>query len=85
MIFSLDYDGTYNKDPELWNLFIKEAIKKGHEVVCITMRCDDMPSEKIENMPCKVFYTNRMLKLLYTMKHKIHIDVWIDDMPSCIC
>ncbi len=38
MIIAIDYDGTYDRDPTLWNRFIKHCLDRGHTVYCITMR-----------------------------------------------
>lgn len=77
MIFSLDYDGTYDRAPEFWNEFVASAEKAGHKVICLTMR---YPHEPVE-MPCKVIYTSRAAKKPFADRAGIKIDVWIDDSP----
>ncbi len=72
MRIALDYDGTYTRDPELWNNFIEKAKERGHEVVCVTMR---YPTESI-TVPMEVIYTSRKAK----MEHA-KADIWIDDQP----
>ncbi len=73
MKIALDYDGTYTADPELWNAFIKNAIDRGHEMVCVTMRC---PHEAIQ-MPIPVIYTSRKAKFEFAPDA-----IWIDDKPN---
>lgn len=80
MIIALDYDKTYTVDPALWDAFMRNAIERGHSVVCITMR---HRSEAIE-MPCPVIYTGRRAKAPYAAEHVGKIDVWIDDAPHWI-
>lgn len=77
MRFCLDYDGTYNRAPDLWNLFIEQATASGHEVICITMR---HPSE-VPDIPVVVYFTGRKAKARYAAENNIHVDVWIDDAP----
>lgn len=72
MNIAIDYDGTYTEDPALWNGFISQAMERGHNVTCVTMR---YPHEPIE-MPCAVFYTSRKAKA-----RAFDADIWIDDSP----
>lgn len=80
MIFALDYDGTYNKAPELWDRFVRDAIDTGHEVLCVTMR---FPTEPIQ-MPCEVIYTSRCAKGPHMAALGRLPNVWIDDAPHWI-
>ena len=73
MKIALDHDGTYTRDPELWDEFIKLANARGHQVVCVTMRG---PHEGVA-MPCEVIYTSRKAKAGF-----YPADVWIDDQPQ---
>lgn len=77
MRISVDYDKTYSADPKLFDEFIAIAKRRGHDVVCMTMR---RPEEAIE-MPCQVIYTSRRAKVLYAAEHSIKIDIWVDDAP----
>ena len=74
MLVALDYDGTYTRDPALWDGFIVEATKRGHSVKILTMR---YPSEAIANVPCEVIYTSRKAKHGF-----VEADIYIDDMPQ---
>jgi len=86
MNISLDFDETYTKDPEFWNNFIQLCQKYGHKVYCVTLR---PPMEKIEviNSIGQYIGEDNIIFCSYRAKHnvcqskKIHIDVWIDDMP----
>jgi hypothetical protein len=75
MQIALDYDGTYTADKELWDAFIELAQKRGHDVVCVTMR---HPTEPIA-MPVPVIYTSRKAKHSFAPSA-----IWIDDKPGWI-
>lgn len=82
MIIALDYDKTYTADKELWNTFINAAIKRGHKIICITMR--RFPEEQIKDMPLDIVYTDRRAKKKYADENGIAVDIWIDDKPGWI-
>lgn len=90
MKISIDYDDTYTKDPLMWNWFAQSALDRGHEVYCVSARhlqqMDD-PKNTIGRVigADKCFGTGMLTKKEYMWEvHKIHIDVWIDDMPEMI-
>jgi uncharacterized protein YacL (UPF0231 family) len=83
---SLDYDGTYTADPELWLEFVRLAKKRGHEVIVVTMRTneeakliDSRLSEMVQVMP-----TQRQQKKKFARMHGKEINIWIDDVPEWI-
>jgi hypothetical protein len=41
MTIALDYDGTYTRDPDLWDRFITDCSKSGHLVICVTQRTEN--------------------------------------------
>lgn len=84
MKIALDYDGTYSADPELFNIFIRIAQQRGHEVYCVTMRYDSLSEKVCDIVPCKVFYTGRMAKIPYMKNIGYEFDIWIDDMPHLL-
>ncbi len=73
MLIALDYDGTYTADPMLWDRFIADAQRCGHEVKIVTMR---FPSETIDEPPVEVVYTSRKAKY-----GAIPANIYIDDSP----
>lgn len=79
MLLALDYDGTYTKDPALWNRFIIDAIKCGHKVICFTMRYEKEP---LPPMLCEVIYTSRKAKKAFSEEAGYLVDIWIDDRPA---
>lgn len=80
MRIALDHDRTYTLDPVLWDAWVDHAKKRGHEVVCVTMR---YPHEPIQ-MPCEVIYTSRGAKAPFMAALGRMPDVWIDDAPHWI-
>lgn len=89
MNISIDFDDTYTRDPEMWDLFIELAKHRGHTVYCVTARDpskinkDEVYSSigrRIGKENC--YFTDRMAKSKFMYDHNINIDVWIDDLPS---
>lgn len=81
---SLDYDGTFTADPELWLEFVKTAQKRGHTVVVVTMRSEEEAklidprlTELVEILP-----TNRHAKKKFARMHGKEINIWVDDCPE---
>lgn len=84
MNIALDYDATYTRDPEMWNIFIANAHLSGHIVYCVTMRYshegDDVRAA-LEDQVNYIFFTGRKAKKEFMYAKDIAIDVWIDDTP----
>lgn len=86
-LFAIDYDDTYTLDPSMWNKFIRDARKRGHKVVCATMRYpEDMDDgiRKLSKIVNKVVFTCKKAKKPYLQKMGIFPDVWMDDKPNYI-
>ena len=80
MRIALDFDGTYDRAPELWSRFVFDALSLGHEVAIVTMRRDnDAERIKVGIPPVPVVYCARKAK-----KECWNADVWIDDQPNLI-
>ncbi len=89
MNLSLDYDGTYTRDPIIWDAAIKVLRQAGHKVYVVTMRYDN----EREGTPVRlalalhadaIYFTGRKAKQKFMHDHGIRIDVWIDDQPGFI-
>lgn len=81
MLIAIDYGNTYTADRILFAEFIKLALARGHEVVCVTMR----PPSAICDIPCEVIYTDgrtRKDRVMFELGR--HVDIWIDDLPETI-
>ena len=82
-IICLDYDGSYEKFPELFETIIEKSHELGYKVIMATMRFETEREPLLnaiaERIP--VFYTGRHSKMTFLMKLGIHPDIWIDDNP----
>jgi hypothetical protein len=79
MRIALDFDGTYTRDPLLWDAFVHAALIGGHEVVIVTMRDE---SEPLPRLTIPIVYTSRQGKVAHMARIGKPIDVWIDDKPQ---
>lgn len=82
MIVGLDYDGTYSRDPKLFDSVVSQFLTAGHQVICITMR--RFPEEAISIPNVEILYTARRAKANYAAEQDVHVDIWIDDKPQWI-
>lgn len=91
MNISIDFDDTYTRDPELWDLFVELAQSRGHTVYCVTARGDrgedryevvDSIGQLIGADNC--IFTDGKAKRKFCFDQNISIDVWCDDMPEAI-
>jgi len=87
MRISLDYDGTFTEDPDLWLSFVRQAKLSGHTVYCITIRTPEEGKEvrhHLLNAVDEIYFTSRQGKMSYCAENYIKVDVWIDDQPYFI-
>lgn len=89
MNIALDYDDTYTKDPDSWDVFILLMKKAGHRVYCVTMRYDtgfEMTDvyAALQKKVDGIYATSRKAKKEFMCEKGIWIDVWIDDNPFFI-
>ncbi len=91
MTFSIavDYDGTYDLEPRLWNQMIAAFRIHGHKVYLVTARYPDEVDNYVLNALLYgrtdgIYYTSRKAKKQYMLDRGIEIDVWIDDKPKYI-
>lgn len=87
MKIALDYDDTYTKDPILWNVFIRDAERRGHEVRIVTARSPI--EDRIDDVGIPVIYCDGIAKRFYCVwfanDRKGWIpDIWIDDKPQSV-
>ena len=78
---ALDHDGTFTAFPSIWTVFIESVRAAGGEVFCITSRFPNVP---INGFPGDVHYTCGQPKAEWAHERGVKVDIWIDDMPSCI-
>lgn len=86
MLFGLDFDNTISSAPDLFRGFIDLCEKYGHSCVIITMR-EDNPENKEKilntiNRDIRIIFCNHTFKRKVAVHQGVHIDVWVDDLPS---
>ena len=88
MLFALDYDGTYDKSPELWDRFIDDVLRQGHKIICCTMRYEEGEGAEViaalQHKVGRIIFTERRAKREALHALEIFPDVWIDDAPHWI-
>jgi hypothetical protein len=86
MKIALDFDGTYDRAPAVWDAFIFFAKQHGHTVIVVTSREDTPENREIVKVPgCTVIFTNRSAKRWYCeTQRNCKFDIWIDDLPETI-
>jgi hypothetical protein len=83
MNIAIDYDGTWDRDPQLWQEFAARA-RRSHKVYIVTLR----PSS--QGVGGESAFVDGVVFCAYKPKREtcrangIKIDVWIDDMPETI-
>lgn len=86
LTFGIDYDGTYNADPDLFKDIIKLIKSKGHKVVIVTGRSEctgqEIKNEMINVAP--IVFAGDTWKKNAALAMGYEIDVWVDDLPESI-
>lgn len=95
MIFGIDYDGTFSRDPKLFRAFVALLRTSGHDCVLVTGRSDDLVTpggisrwgddvrRGVGNLMPIVFAGLRWKKQA-AKEEGYAVDVWIDDNPEYI-
>ncbi len=85
MIVSIDYDGTWSADPDLFGIFARRAVVRGHIVIMITQRG---PEHRVPEMDAieavlshPIIFASGKTKVHAAMEAGFVVDVWIDDNP----
>mgnify|MGYP001565116076 CR=1 FL=1 len=89
MNIAVDFDGTYDLEPKLWNQMMATFRIHGHKVYLVTARYPDEVDNYILNALLSgrtdgIYYTSKKAKKQYMLDRGIEIDVWIDDKPKYI-
>lgn len=88
MIFGIDYDGTFSRDPDFWEDFVNLATVYDHQCVLVTGRSDDgeygaqVKRDVGALMP--IVFAGAKWKREAALKKGWKVDVWIDDNPEYV-
>lgn len=89
---AIDYDGTFDRDTELWRAFIDRATANGHRCYLVTCRDrSDFDEAEFDALleqtglpPHRHIFTTGSAKDWFCRQRNVRIDVWIDDDPACV-
>ena len=86
MNIALDFDDTYTRDPQLWDLFISQAKDRQHDIRIVTFRKRSMTDPALDwlSQILPVIFTEYQQKRAFTNRIGWNVDVWIDDSPEFI-
>lgn len=87
MNFAIDYDGTFNEDPEFFHDLIDLIEKHGHRAVLITQRPSEGRHDDIEEdvgERIEKIFAGDQWKDVKAEEKGWRIDIWIDDDPQCV-
>lgn len=88
ILFGVDFDGTFSRDPHGFRLFVAVMRERGHSFVLVTGRSDEgqfgaeVRREVRDLMPI-VFAANGW-KRDAALAAGFKVDVWIDDNPESV-
>lgn len=83
-IISIDYDHTYTADPALWDSFIASAKRRGHTVICVTLRKPtSLKGQEVSKWLAykvdAIVFTSGKAKDEAVLVLGWDVDIWIDD------
>src|ERR1700733_8606131 len=85
MLFALDFDGTYDRDPRFFLKLVELLRGHGHSVVCVTSRFEGFSDEverAVGGMP--IVYAGATWKRQAARNAGFHVHVWIEDLPEYV-
>lgn len=85
--FSVDYDGTFTADPELWQQIVPLMKARGHCVIMTSQRCAKYAGE-MKAAGAGIFdaivYASGQTKEDAARASGYEVDVWVDDSPYSV-
>jgi hypothetical protein len=86
VIFGIDYDGTFSRDPVGFAAVIGLLRSRGHVCICVTGRSDEgiwgAEVKRGINGLMPIVFTAGAWKASAAERAGYKVDVWIDDMPE---
>ena len=83
MNIAIDYDGTWDRDPQLWQGFASRA-RLSHKVYIVTLRTPAQGVGEAGKFVDDIVFCSLKPKRETCRANGIKIDIWIDDMPETI-
>ncbi len=88
MVFAVDYNQTYNLDPEAFREMIVNLKKRSHTCIMVTSRHDGTPEAEevrtaIGNL-VPIVFAGDVWKDEAARAAGYNVDVWLDDRPAGI-
>jgi hypothetical protein len=90
VIISIDFDGTWTRDPPAWRAFAKMLDRRGHTVIVTTNRYD-VPffSGQVRravgtSAVREVIFAGAKPKRQAARERGYKVDVWVDDIPEMV-
>ncbi len=95
MIFGIDFDGTFSRDPKLFHAFVAMLRASGHDCVLVTGRSDEAISpggisrwgddvRRCVGDLMPIVFAGLRWKKHAAKDDGYAVDVWIDDNPEYI-
>jgi hypothetical protein len=88
MLFGIDFDGTWTRDPALFHAFVQLLRTAGHDAILVTMRYDrGHEARQVQSVMrglLPIVFTGRRAKRPVVVALGYQVDVWIDDMPHFV-
>lgn len=88
LTIAIDFDDTFTADCEAWRMVIKVLQSRGHQVICVSARYDELGNrqELRQALPdgVPVLLSCNTPKRLFARQYGYEVDIWIDDMPEAI-
>lgn len=87
MIFGIDYDGTFSKDPDFFHDLITLMDEYRHQAIIVTQRSSEQDRKEVEkqvNGKIPIIFAGEKWKSETVKEEGYKIDIWIDDMPQGI-
>jgi GH25 family lysozyme M1 (1,4-beta-N-acetylmuramidase) len=85
MLFAIDFDGTFDRDPKLFCKLAELLRSHGHSVVCVTSRFQGISDEverAVGDMP--IVYAGATWKRQAARAAGYQVHVWIEDLPEYV-
>lgn len=88
MKIAVDFDGTWDEDPEMFGELVNVIKDFGHDVCVVTGRIERqkkwVEEQVLAHADVDIYYAGVTPKRYYMKERNVEIDVWIDNEPGSI-